>query len=154
VCGIPIVALKYRKRALVPAIFAAAFYVSIGAGRTVFFRYAMPLLPVACVFAAVTVRAAAERLSRRTAIQASSIGRPRSRRRAVARQSIQLDRVLARQIRARSRPNGSAGSCAPTTACTTAAAIHAAVSPGTYSHECRSDPPRIVRRSGGARMPD
>jgi 4-amino-4-deoxy-L-arabinose transferase-like glycosyltransferase len=99
VCGIPIVAVRYRTRALVPAIFAAAFYLSIGAGRTVFFRYAIPLLPVACVLAAAAVRAAAEWLSRRTAIQASSIAGLLAL--AVAApslwQSVQLDRLLARQ---------------------------------------------------------
>jgi Dolichyl-phosphate-mannose-protein mannosyltransferase len=98
-CGIPIVALKYRTRALAPAIFAAAFYVSMGAGRTVFFRYAIPLLPIACVFAAAAVRAAAEWLHARlrlpepamAAVLVIAIAAPS------LHQSVQLDRMLARQ---------------------------------------------------------
>ena len=33
-------------------VFAAAYYVSIGSGYTVFFRYMLPLIPIACLSAA------------------------------------------------------------------------------------------------------
>jgi 4-amino-4-deoxy-L-arabinose transferase-like glycosyltransferase len=98
-CGIPIVASRYGKRALVPAIFATVFYLSMGAGRTVFFRYAMPLLPIACVLAAAAVRAGAGWLGRRTNTQDATIAALLAI--AVAapslRQSVQLDRMLSRQ---------------------------------------------------------
>ena len=98
-CGMVICGVRYRARALVPAIFAAAFYLSMGAGRTVFFRYAMPLVPVACVFAGAAVAAAAPWLGRRlradppaiAALLAIAIALPS------LRQSMQLDRLLARQ---------------------------------------------------------
>jgi hypothetical protein len=98
-CGIPIAAAKYRKRALVPAIFAAAFYVSMGAGRTVFFRYAMPLLPVACVFAAAAVRGAAGWLRPRTTMREPAIAAALAAAIAAPSfvQSVRLDRLLARQ---------------------------------------------------------
>ena len=99
VCGVVASAVRHRKPALVPAIFAAVFYLSMGAGRTVFFRYAMPLLPLACVFAAVAVAAAARWTSARlrmepawaAAVLAVALAAPS------LRQSVQLDRLLARQ---------------------------------------------------------
>jgi len=99
VCGIPIALVTYRKRALVPAIFATAFYLSIGAGLTVFFRYAMPLLPVACVFAAAAACAGARWLAGRlrvaepivAALLAIAIAAPS------IYQSAEIDRLLARQ---------------------------------------------------------
>jgi hypothetical protein len=39
--------------------FAAAFLVALGSGRTVFFRYVMPLVPITCLFAAVAARSLA-----------------------------------------------------------------------------------------------
>ena len=39
--------------ALVLGAFVAAHYAVIGSGRTVFFRYVLPIVPVVCVFAAV-----------------------------------------------------------------------------------------------------
>ena len=41
---------------LVVGAFAVPFFLSIGSGRTVFFRYALPLVPIVCVLAAVAVR--------------------------------------------------------------------------------------------------
>ena len=97
--GIVVCAVRYRRQALVPALFAAAFYLSMGAGRTVFFRYAMPLLPLACVFAAAAVTSAAQGIGARlrtepagiAAVLAIAIAAPS------LRQSVQLDRMLARE---------------------------------------------------------
>jgi hypothetical protein len=46
----------YGPSAFIVGAFAAAFYVSIGSGHTVFFRYVLPLVPLACLSAAVAVR--------------------------------------------------------------------------------------------------
>ena len=99
VCGALLLAVRYRRRALVPLIFALAFYVAIGAGRTVFFRYALPLVPVACVFAAVAVVSAAEWLGVRTKLPVAAIAATLAIVVAASsfRQSLQLDRMLARE---------------------------------------------------------
>lgn len=49
----------YQPQSIVVAGFALSFYASIGSGQTVFFRYVLPLLPLACLSAAVAVRHAA-----------------------------------------------------------------------------------------------
>jgi Dolichyl-phosphate-mannose-protein mannosyltransferase len=46
----------YRAHALVLGAFAASLCLSIGGGRTVFFRYVLPLVPIVCVAAAVGVK--------------------------------------------------------------------------------------------------
>ena len=97
--GVPIALATHRRKALVPVIFAAAFYASIGAGRTVFFRYALPLLPVACVFAATALSVAAARLGRRAkwheaaviAVLTAIVAAPS------LSQSVHIDRLLARE---------------------------------------------------------
>lgn len=58
----------HPRHAFVIGTFAAAFYVSIGSGQTVFFRYVMPLLPLACLSAALAVRHMAPWLARRTGL--------------------------------------------------------------------------------------
>lgn len=45
----------YRPHAIVMAGFAVSFYASIGSGQTVFFRYVLPLVPLACLSAAIAV---------------------------------------------------------------------------------------------------
>jgi 4-amino-4-deoxy-L-arabinose transferase-like glycosyltransferase len=42
-------------QALVLGVFVGAYYAVMGSGRTVFFRYVLPIVPFACVFAAVGV---------------------------------------------------------------------------------------------------
>jgi hypothetical protein len=54
--GIPALWRHYRGAALTLFGFSAAFFVAIGSGYTVFFRYVLPLIPVACLSAAVAVR--------------------------------------------------------------------------------------------------
>ncbi len=44
------------REAFVLGTFAAAFYLAIGSGHTVFFRYILPLVPIVCLLAAVGVR--------------------------------------------------------------------------------------------------
>jgi len=56
---------RHRQAALVLGSFCAALYVSIGGGRTVFFRYILPLVPVLCLVAAVGVQEASAWLSSR-----------------------------------------------------------------------------------------
>lgn len=56
-----------QRRALWPlALFAIVFFAAIGSGRTVFFRYILPLLPLACLSAAVAIRTLAVSLASRT----------------------------------------------------------------------------------------
>lgn len=56
IAGIVPMARHYRQHALVVCACAAALYVSIGSGRTVFFRYALPLIPMVCLAAAAGVK--------------------------------------------------------------------------------------------------
>ena len=46
---------RHRDAAFVLGAFAIALYASIGSGHTVFFRYALPLIPIVCVAAAAGV---------------------------------------------------------------------------------------------------
>ena len=55
-----------RKPAIVIGAFAAAFYLAIGAGYTVFFRYLLPLVPIACLTAAILVTHLGSWLAART----------------------------------------------------------------------------------------
>lgn len=57
----------HPRHAWVLLVFFTVFYAGIGSGRTVFFRYVLPLVPPVCLFAAVGVRHAAEWVSRRFA---------------------------------------------------------------------------------------
>jgi hypothetical protein len=60
---------RYRPRqAFVVGTFAVGFYLSIGSGYTVFFRYVLPLVPIVCLFAAAGVRYAGPWLARRTGL--------------------------------------------------------------------------------------
>lgn len=66
---------QYGRAAFVLGSFCAALYLSVGSGRTVFFRYVLPLVPVACLVAAVGVREAARWLSSRARMsRAASLG--------------------------------------------------------------------------------
>ena len=56
---------QYPQAALVIGSFAAAFYISIGSGQTVFFRYVLPLVPVACLSAALGIKFAASSIASR-----------------------------------------------------------------------------------------
>jgi len=59
----------YRPESLILAGFALSFYASIGSGQTVFFRYVLPLVPLACLSAAVGVTHTAAWIERTRGIQ-------------------------------------------------------------------------------------
>lgn len=46
-------ARDHRRHAAILGAFAAAFYIAIGSGYTVFFRYVLPLVPFVCLLAAL-----------------------------------------------------------------------------------------------------
>lgn len=58
--GLPILIRRHRHAAIPLLAFACPFFAAIGSGRTVFFRYILPLVPLLCVTAALTVRAIAD----------------------------------------------------------------------------------------------
>jgi 4-amino-4-deoxy-L-arabinose transferase-like glycosyltransferase len=60
---------QYRPYSFVIAGFAISFYASIGSGQTVFFRYVLPLVPLACLSAAIAVTHAASWLESSRGIQ-------------------------------------------------------------------------------------
>ena len=64
--GILPFARDHRAASVVLGAFAFALYVSLGSGRTVFFRYVMPLVPVLCLLAAVAICDLAARIARHT----------------------------------------------------------------------------------------
>jgi 4-amino-4-deoxy-L-arabinose transferase-like glycosyltransferase len=98
-CGLPLAAVRSGRRALVPLLFTLAFYLSIGAGRTVFFRYALPLVPMVCVFAAIAVCVAARWLAAQARLPAAAAITVVALATASPSlwQSVQLDRLLARE---------------------------------------------------------
>lgn len=61
-------ARRHGRAACVLGTFAVSFYLAIGSGYTVFFRYVLPLVPFVCLLAAVGVDAAAKWLARRTPV--------------------------------------------------------------------------------------
>jgi len=55
--GIPILVRRHARAAVPLLAFAVPFYIAIGSGRTVFFRYILPVVPLFCVSAGLAVRA-------------------------------------------------------------------------------------------------
>lgn len=62
---------RYPRPAFVIGAFAASFYVGIGSGYTVFFRYLLPLVPIACLSAAIMVTHAGSWIASRTRLSAA-----------------------------------------------------------------------------------
>jgi 4-amino-4-deoxy-L-arabinose transferase-like glycosyltransferase len=58
----------HTRHAVVLGAFVVLLYASIGSGYTVFFRYILPVVPIACVVAAVGIRATATWLGARVAL--------------------------------------------------------------------------------------
>jgi hypothetical protein len=71
VVGLVLATRAAPRHAAVLIAFAAAFLAALAGSRTVFFRYVMPLIPMVCIFAAVTARTLAN------AIAPLSAARPR-----------------------------------------------------------------------------
>ena len=90
--------IRHRREALPVSVFALVFFLAIGSGRTVFFRYILPLVPLACLSAAVAIRTlavwAAPKLrigpTVATAVLAIAVAAP------PLAGSVAMDRVLAR----------------------------------------------------------
>lgn len=59
---------RHPRQAAILGAFAAAFYASLAGGQTVFFRYILPLVPIACLSAAIGVRHAAGWIAARTTL--------------------------------------------------------------------------------------
>ena len=63
IAGLVPLVRHYPRHAAIVCSFAFALYFSIGSGRTVFFRYVLPLVPIACLSAAVAVWSLTPRLA-------------------------------------------------------------------------------------------
>lgn len=61
---------RHGRAAIVLGSFAVAFYVVVGSGYTVFFRYVLPLIPLICLLAAIGVTVTSAWLVRRTGLNA------------------------------------------------------------------------------------
>jgi 4-amino-4-deoxy-L-arabinose transferase-like glycosyltransferase len=59
VAGVVPLLRHYRQQSIVIAGFAGLLYGAVGSGQTVFFRYMLPLVPLACLSAAIAVTHAA-----------------------------------------------------------------------------------------------
>lgn len=70
--GIVPLARRHPRHAAILGGFAAAFYASLASGQTVFFRYILPLLPIACLSAAAGVREVASWAATRRPAQAQA----------------------------------------------------------------------------------
>ena len=68
IIGVAPFARYYPRHAAIVGTFALALYASLGSGRTVFFRYVMPLVPIVCLLAAVAVRHLAPWMARRVGV--------------------------------------------------------------------------------------
>ena len=66
-------ATTYARAALIIGVFCAALYTLLAPGRTVFFRYILPIVPLACVSAAVAVQYAADWLARRVRVSSRTL---------------------------------------------------------------------------------
>ena len=67
--GVVPFARRHARHAFVLGVFVAGFYLSIGSGSTVFFRYALPLIPIVCLLAAFGVRQAGQWLETWTGLR-------------------------------------------------------------------------------------
>jgi len=94
--GVAVMARRRCRPAAAPAAVALALYAALAPGRTVFFRYVLPIVPLLCAAAAVAVRAASTWLSPR--IRAGSLVWPLAAVVAIpsAVNSVWLDALLAR----------------------------------------------------------
>jgi hypothetical protein len=98
VAGIVPMARHHGRSAVVIGAFAAAFFAGIGSGQTVFFRYVLPLVPIACLSAAIAVRHGGAWLATRTGLPvglatgllAATVAAPS------IRNAVRLDVLLAR----------------------------------------------------------
>ena len=96
--GLWIGARRHHRHTFVLASFAAAYFAIIGGGYTAFFRYAMPLVPVVCVFAALAAARTSELVAKTAgvtpalaaAVVALAIGGPS------AITSVRMDLLLSR----------------------------------------------------------
>jgi 4-amino-4-deoxy-L-arabinose transferase-like glycosyltransferase len=64
---------RHARHAFVLGGFALPFYLAIGSGTTVFFRYVMPLVPIVCLSAAAGIRYATPWLSARTRVPVTAV---------------------------------------------------------------------------------
>ena len=73
VAGVVPMARHHGRSALAIGAFAAALFAGIGSGQTVFFRYVLPLVPIACLSAAAAVRHGGAWLAARTRLPAALV---------------------------------------------------------------------------------
>jgi 4-amino-4-deoxy-L-arabinose transferase-like glycosyltransferase len=64
---------RHARHAFILGGFALPFYLAIGSGATVFFRYVMPLVPIVCLLAAAGIRYLTPWLSARTRVPATAV---------------------------------------------------------------------------------
>ena len=72
VIGVIPMAWKYPRHTAILGAFAAMLYLSVGSGYTVFFRYILPLIPLACLSAAVGIQEVGKRLGGSKAVASTA----------------------------------------------------------------------------------
>jgi hypothetical protein len=71
--GLAVMAVRFRREAIAIGAVCATVYVALAPGRTVFFRYVLPMVPLLCIAAAVAIRQAAESIAPRRPILLTSV---------------------------------------------------------------------------------
>jgi hypothetical protein len=72
VAGVAPMLRRHRQCAVILGAFAAALYVLLGNGYTVFFRYVLPLVPIVCLLAAIAVGSGGAWVAVRTGVSGTS----------------------------------------------------------------------------------
>jgi hypothetical protein len=73
IAGLVVMAVRFRREAIAIGAVCATVYLALAPGRTVFFRYVLPMVPLLCIAAAIAVREAAKSIAPRASVVVSPV---------------------------------------------------------------------------------